>query len=102
VTATVITDTFVALRLTTAYQYLGWRFRSPGLRKVGAMLFAIRMVLYLGSALYVPALALHQVAGISLLVSSTATGALAAGYTVTGGMRAVIATDLLQVRIRAL
>ena len=28
-TATVVTDTFVGLRLTTAYQYLGLRFASP-------------------------------------------------------------------------
>ena len=56
------------------------------------------MVLYLGSAMYVPGLALQAIAGIPLPVSCAATGALAAGYTVSGGMRAVIATDILQAR----
>lgn len=82
-------------KITSAYEYLELRFNRP-LRVLGAALFILRITMYLGSALYVPALAIEALAATPRWVTILATGAVSAMYTVTGGMRAVIWYDTLR------
>ena len=86
---------FFSARITSAYEYLELRF-SRTLRLAGAALFILRITMYLGSALYVPALAIEALVDTPRWVTIVATGGISAAYTVTGGMRAVIWTDILQ------
>jgi sodium-coupled monocarboxylate transporter 8/12 len=86
---------FFNVRITSAYEYLEMRFNRT-LRVVGAGLFILRITMYLGSALYVPALAIEALVDAPRWVTILATGGISAAYTVTGGMRAVIWTDIMQ------
>ena len=81
--------------ITSAYEYLELRFNRR-LRIVGASLFVLRIVSYLGSALYVPAVAVEAVAQVPRWPTIVLTGTVSAAYTVAGGMRAVIWTDIMQ------
>jgi|EP01047_Picozoa_sp_COSAG01_P024366 Na+/proline symporter len=66
------------------------------MRLVGSALFVMRIFLYLGQALYAPALALEAVGGVPIELTVLVAGGVSAAYTVHGGMRAVIWTDIAQ------
>ena len=66
ITAYLFVPFFNGLRLTSAYEYLELRF-SLRVRLIGSFLFVVRIYLYLGQALYAPALALEAVAGVPIL-----------------------------------
>lgn len=105
-------------RYTSAYEYLGERF-GPTTRQVGVGLFITMVVLWMGfvvllsaqalarvSDLSVPAavVAVFERAGISepaasaqLLLVIVTVGIVATCYTMLGGLRAVIWTDVVQV-----
>lgn len=95
ITAYLFIPFFNGLRLTSAYEYLELRF-SLRVRLIGSFLFVVRIYLYLGQALYAPALALEAVAGVPILLTVLVTGGISAGYTYHGGMRTVIWTDIMQ------
>ena len=95
ITAYLFIPFFNGLRLTSAYEYLELRF-SLRIRLIGSFLFILRIYLYLGQALYAPALALEAVAGVPILFTVLVAGGVSAGYTYHGGMRTVIWTDIMQ------
>jgi len=105
-------------RYTSAYEYLEHRF-GPATRKLGVSLFITMVVLWMGFVVLLSAKALARVsdlsipqavvsvfeaAGISdpaasaqLLLVIVTVGIVATSYTMLGGLRAVIWTDVVQV-----
>ncbi|MDP6545917.1 MAG: sodium:solute symporter [Phycisphaerae bacterium] len=84
------------LNVTTAYEYLEKRFNLAA-RLVGGLLYICFQFLRMAVILYLPALALHTVAGLDIYACILAMGLLCSVYTVLGGVEAVIWTDVLQV-----
>lgn len=103
---------FFKLNVITCYEYLDLRF-GPGARLIASVLFLVSRVLWLVLVCYGTAVALKY--AIPLTVPSTTAaalrsvhvdpeiafwvvvlGALGATYTMLGGMKAVMWTDLLQ------
>ncbi|MFQ5600409.1 MAG: sodium:solute symporter [Candidatus Krumholzibacteriia bacterium] len=86
---------FVRLNLTTAYEYLESRFDAKT-RSLGALCFALFVVVRLGALLYGAALVFSETAGVALSVAILAVGVVSILYTFAGGIAAVIWTDVLQ------
>jgi SSS family transporter len=87
---------FRRLDVTTAYEYLEWRF-SLGIRLLGSASFVAFQLGRMGIVVFLPALALSAVTGWNVYACIAAMGVLATIYTVLGGIEAVIWTDVLQV-----
>ena len=83
------------LQVYTAYEYLEHRF-DLRVRTLASAVFVFWRILWMGTATYVPALVLHTVTGMPLLETILGVGIAATLYTVVGGMRAVIWTDVCQ------
>ncbi|MDP7020576.1 MAG: sodium/solute symporter [Pirellulaceae bacterium] len=83
-------------KYTTAYEYLHDRFGIFP-RRLGATLFIAMVVLWMGFVVLASARALSTVTGYSLLAVIVTVGVVATLYTVMGGLRAVIWTDVIQV-----
>lgn len=86
---------FYRLRLSSAYEYLELRFNKT-VRICGTVTFIFQMVIYMGVVLYAPALALNAVTGFDLWGAVLAMGLVSTLYTVLGGLKAVIWTDVFQ------
>ena len=91
----VFTPFYHRLQVYTAYEYLEKRF-SVTVRSLASGIFVLWRVLWMGTAIYVPSLVLHTVTGFALIETIVAVGVVATLYTVLGGMRAVIWTDVVQ------
>jgi len=89
---------FVRLKVSSGYEYLGRRFGLPA-QLIGSGLYCIYALGWMGTMLYAVALTLQTVMGLThaqyyfVLVGI---GAFATLYTVMGGLKAVIWTDVLQ------
>jgi len=85
------------LNVMSVYQYLEMRFH-PSIRTMSS---AINIIMQLGGrmsiVLFLPALALAAVTGISVTWSIMLMGVVTIAYTLLGGMKAVIWTDVIQV-----
>jgi solute:Na+ symporter, SSS family len=86
---------FRRLDVTSAYQYLELRF-NVAVRLFASMQFILFQLGRIAVVLFLPSLALSTVAGINLSVSVVAVGVLCVFYTMFGGMKAVIWTDVVQ------
>ncbi|MBE9061157.1 sodium:solute symporter [cf. Phormidesmis sp. LEGE 11477] len=86
---------FVGLNLTTAYEYLERRFDGKT-RSLGSLCFLLFVIARLGGLLYAASLAVSTVIGISLPLAILLVGAVSIVYTITGGIAAVVWTDVLQ------
>ncbi|XP_073839639.1 sodium-coupled monocarboxylate transporter 1-like isoform X3 [Musca autumnalis] len=86
---------FCNLQLTSTYEYFDKRF-SRRMRLFGAVLFNIKTLLWLPIAVYVPALTLSQVSGISLHTIVPIVIVICTFYTTVGGIRGVVWTDVIQ------
>jgi len=86
---------FQSRHFVSAYQYLEARFHVS-LRMLGAALFVFLRLAWLATVIYVPSLAIGAVTGVPLLYCIWGVGLFATLYTMAGGMRAVIWTDVLQ------
>ncbi|XP_055362289.1 solute carrier family 5 member 6a isoform X2 [Betta splendens] len=93
--AHVFIPVFYRLRLSSAYEYLELRFNRV-VRICGTVTFIFQMVIYMGVVLYAPALALNAVTGFDLWGAVLAMGLVCTLYTVLGGLKAVIWTDVFQ------
>ncbi|WP_339720992.1 sodium:solute symporter [uncultured Paraglaciecola sp.] len=84
------------LNLISVFHYLETRFH-PSIRVISSILF---IVFQLGGRmtviLYLPSLALSTVTGLDITMCILVMGFVTIGYTVLGGMKAVIWTDVLQ------
>ena len=81
---------------TSAYQYLELRFGYTT-RLLASLAFSLQMILYMGIVLYAPALAIGAVVdGLDQTTSILIVGIVCTFYSALGGMKAVLATDVLQ------
>lgn len=83
-------------RYTSAYEYLDQRF-GGGARILGVVLFVVMVVLWMGFVVLASARALTTVSGVPLLLVILTVGVVATIYTMLGGLRAVVWTDVVQV-----
>ncbi|MCC7492750.1 MAG: sodium/solute symporter [Fimbriimonadaceae bacterium] len=102
VTAFVITrfvlPVFRAAGVVSVYQFLEQRIHLAA-RLLASASFIALSVARMGLAVYLPALAFSQCAGLSLHWSILGMGVVMTVYTVIGGIEAVIWTDAIQVVI---
>ncbi len=86
---------FVQLNLTTAYEYLEKRFDAKT-RSLGSLCFLLFVIARLGGLLYAASLVVATVTGLPLYNAILLVGIVSVVYTATGGITAVVWTDVLQ------
>ncbi|XP_077989298.1 sodium-coupled monocarboxylate transporter 1-like [Glandiceps talaboti] len=84
---------FYGLPLTSAYQYMEWRYNFWN-RMVCSILFFILTAFYIAIVMIGPALAFEAVMGVDVWKSVLLTGIICTLYTALGGMKAVIWTGV--------
>ncbi len=84
--------------LETAYDFLGKRFGIP-LRKFTSTVFIVTRVLASGVRLFATAIPVHLVTGLSYPTSILIIGGVTLLYTYLGGLKAVVAMDVVQLFI---
>ncbi len=84
--------------LETAYDYLGKRF-GMSLRRFSSSVFIVTRVLASGVRLFATAIPIHMITGMSYVNSILLIGAFTLLYTAVGGLRAVVAMDVVQLVI---
>jgi len=87
---------FRKLNISSAYEYLEMRFNVI-LRLVGSVSFILFQIGRMAVVLFLPAIAINVVTGIDIYTCILLMGGLSLGYTLMGGIEAVIWTDALQV-----
>ena len=83
------------LRVSSIYEFLEIRFQ-PWVRTAGAILFLITTTVWVGTALGTAGMGFQQVTGFSAHRCIIVIAMLGTAYTVLGGLRAVIWTDVAQ------
>jgi len=81
--------------LTTAYEYLEYRFNFF-VRLYGSAQFILYQLVRTSLVLYLPSIALSTITGLNIYVCILSMGVLSTFYTVLGGIEAVIWTDVIQ------
>ncbi|MBI5472401.1 MAG: sodium/solute symporter [Ignavibacteriae bacterium] len=84
--------------LETAYDFLGKRFGMQ-LRKFTSTVFIITRVLASGVRLFATAIPVHLITGLSYPASILLIGSFTLVYTYVGGLKAVVAMDVVQLFI---
>jgi Na+/proline symporter len=84
--------------IITAYQYLETRF-GPATRTLASLIFMVSRCLAFGVTIYAPAVVLSAMTGFNLVVTVLFIGLLTTGYTIFGGVRAVVWTDVKQMSV---
>ncbi|XP_026848234.1 sodium-coupled monocarboxylate transporter 1 isoform X1 [Drosophila persimilis] len=86
---------FCNLQLTSTYEYFERRF-DRRIRIFGSCLFVVMNILWQPICIYVPALTLNQVSGISVSKIVPMTSMVCILYTSVGGIKGVVWTDVIQ------
>jgi SSS family transporter len=81
--------------LLTIFEYLEMRF-SVAVRAVASALFLILRGGWLATAIYAQSIVLSELAGIPMRVCAPLVGLLTASYTVLGGLKSVLWTEVMQ------
>ena len=89
---------FVRFRFTTAYEYLEHRYGLSA-RLLGASMFLMFVSVLMMVIVLVSSRALAVATGIPLVVIILTVGVVATIYTMMGGIRAVVWTDVIQVAL---
>jgi SSS family transporter len=84
--------------LETAYDFLGKRFGLP-LRRFTATVFIVTRVLASGVRLFATAIPVHLITGLDYPTSILLIGGCTLAYTYLGGLKAVVAMDVVQLFI---
>ena len=84
--------------LETAYDFLGKRFGMP-LRKFTSSVFIVTRVLASGVRLFATAIPVHFITGLNYTSCILLIGVFALIYTYVGGLKAVVAMDVVQMCI---
>lgn len=82
--------------IDTAYHYLEIRYKSKGLRIVGALMFIIYQIGRMSIIMYLPSIALANLTGIHVNILIAVMGIIAIIYSYTGGLKSVLWTDFIQ------
>ena len=88
-------DFFYRLQLTSIYEYLERRFNYPT-RLLASVVFVVSRLAWMATIVVAVSLAIEELTGIEPAVSIILTTAVATAYTLVGGMKAIIWTDVLQ------
>ncbi len=80
----------------TMPEYLQRRFGEASRVAYGGLIFLIYVFVEIAAVLYLGALALHETLGVPMLLSIAGLAVLTALYTITGGLRAVVYTEMMQ------
>jgi SSS family transporter len=94
----VFVPVYVRLKVSSGYEYLGRRFGLP-VQRIGSVLYGVYAVGWMGTMLYAVALTLRTVLELNetqYIWTLVGIGVFATLYTVLGGLKAVIWTDVLQ------
>ena len=91
----VFTKVFYEEHIYSPYDYMGKRIK-PGLKTLATVFFTIGSILAQSVRVLVAALPLMIVTGLSFEVCILIIGVFAIGWTLMGGMRTVIWTDVMQ------
>ncbi|MAS96637.1 MAG: hypothetical protein CMO55_25895 [Verrucomicrobiales bacterium] len=86
---------YARLNLGTAYEYLERRYHVS-VRTLASGLFVLLRIGWMASATYAASLVVAEVAGVPQDTVIIILGIVAIGYTVLGGLRAVMLTDVVQ------
>ncbi|XP_017075076.2 sodium-coupled monocarboxylate transporter 1 [Drosophila eugracilis] len=89
---------YSVLQVTSSYEYLEKRFHSV-IRSITSIMFVVEVLLYMPFLVFVPALALNQVSGINIYLIEVLIIVVCVIYTLLGGLKAVVHTDIWQVAI---
>ena len=89
---------FVRFKFTTAYEYLEHRY-DLSVRLLGATMFLLFVTVLMGVIVLVSSRALAVATGLPLVVIIGVIGVVATVYTMMGGIRAVVWTDVIQVAL---
>lgn len=95
--ANFIVPVFYHLKIRSTYQYLEDRYQNKSIRYIATFVYMVVTILYNGIVVYSPALALQQIAGLSLYVGTVIMMLVCVFYTFLGGLKAVVWTDTFQV-----
>ncbi len=83
------------LKLETAYEYLELRF-DVSVRTLASALFVLLRIGWMASATYAASVVVSSVTGIPETSVIIGLGVVSVGYTMIGGLRAVMWTDVIQ------
>ncbi|MEQ8787635.1 MAG: sodium/solute symporter [Pirellulaceae bacterium] len=86
---------YARLNVETAYEYLEKRFHVS-VRALASGLFVLLRIGWMASATYAASVVVANVAGVSQVTVIVALGTASIGYTMLGGLRAVMWTDVVQ------
>lgn len=82
-------------RFTSAYEYLGWRF-DRRTRRLGVWLFSLQTLAWMGFVILAMARTMSEVTGFGLALLIFLIGIVTTLYTMVGGYRGVVWTDVAQ------
>ncbi len=92
---------FRRAKITSAYEYLESRF-GPSVRVYAGCVYIVSQLVRTSIILYLVALLVHEMTGFSPILCILVSGLFTAFYTITGGIDAVIWTDVAQTIILVL
>ena len=95
VVAWVFIPVYAQLQCTTAYEYLEQRFHVS-VRCLASALFILLRIGWMAAATFAAAVAIAGISGFDRIVITVGLGVVAIVYTMMGGLRAVMWTDVLQ------
>ena len=87
---------FSKLQIDTAYHYLELRYKSKGLRILGAIVFIIYQIGRMSIIMYLPSIVLARLSNVHVNVYIILMGIIAIVYSYTGGLKSVLWTDFIQ------
>ena len=87
---------FSKLKIDTAYHYLEIRYKSKGLRVIGAIIFIIYQIGRMSIIMYLPSIVLARLSNIHVNIFIILMGIIAIIYSYTGGIKSVLWTDFIQ------
>ncbi|XP_059622978.1 sodium-coupled monocarboxylate transporter 1-like [Phlebotomus argentipes] len=86
---------FYELQLESSFSYLEMRFDKT-VKHIASTFYVISGLIFMSLTLYVPALAFQEVTGFDLYAILVIMSAICIWYTIIGGIRAIIWTDVFQ------
>ena len=82
-------------RFTSAYEYLGYRFDNTA-RKLGVIFFSLQTIAWMGFVILAMGRTMSEVTGLNLGMIIWVLGLVTTLYTMIGGYRGVVWTDVAQ------
>jgi SSS family solute:Na+ symporter len=94
--ALVLLPRFLRSGIYTVPEFLEYRYGTAPRTIMAFYLMVIYIIVGLAGILYAGSLALHSIFGLDLAKGAWAIGLIAGGYTIYGGLKAVVWSDLIQ------